>query len=174
MNWRRFSNVFIIALLRSPAHRLLSGSTVLMTIRGRRSGTRYTVPVNYVRDGDDLVIVSRRDRTWWRNLRGGAAVVVRLRGQTYTGVGRVRDDTDAVADELLLIARGNARFRRYSRIPLGADGLPTDPLTFTGLARTRVIVRVARTGPANTTPLALAGRDGNERHEAGSGLGGRS
>jgi len=69
------------ALLRSPAHGLLSGAFMLITVTGRKTGRRYTTPVNYVRDGDLLTVLSRRKRSWWRNVRGGAPVTLRLRGK---------------------------------------------------------------------------------------------
>jgi len=44
---QRFGNLFVIGLLRSPLHRLASGSLLLITYRGRRSGRRFTIPVIY-------------------------------------------------------------------------------------------------------------------------------
>jgi hypothetical protein len=66
MNWQRVGNVFVSGLQRSPVHRVLSGSTMLITVTGRRSGRRYDIPVNFVRDDGDLLILSRRERTRWR------------------------------------------------------------------------------------------------------------
>src|SRR5262245_25017771 len=65
---------FMTWLLRSPLHGLLSSQVMLITVTGSVTGTRYTFPVNYVRDSGDLVVSSRVDRRWWRNLRGGAPV----------------------------------------------------------------------------------------------------
>jgi hypothetical protein len=45
-------------ILRSPLHRVLSKSTLLITLSGRKSGKLYTLPVNYVREGDILWITS--------------------------------------------------------------------------------------------------------------------
>lgn len=83
----RFGNLFVILLLRSPLHRLVSGSLVLVGYRGRRSGRRFTVPVTYAETGGDLIIfVGHAERkSWWRNLRGGAEVEVRLRGRRQLG-----------------------------------------------------------------------------------------
>ena len=50
-------NPVIAALLRSPLHPLLSPGLVLVTVTGRHSGRRYTIPVGYQRDGDDLVVM---------------------------------------------------------------------------------------------------------------------
>src|SRR4030042_5733909 len=73
-------NPLIAAVLRSPFHGMLSRSVMLMTVTGRKSRAAYTTPVNYLPVGEELWTVSFRNRTWWRNLRGGAAVTLRLRG----------------------------------------------------------------------------------------------
>jgi deazaflavin-dependent oxidoreductase (nitroreductase family) len=96
-------------LLRSPLHGLVSNRVMLITVSGRKSGRLYTTPVNYVRDGDTITVVSRSHRTWWRNLRGGAPVAVRVRGEDLKGVAEVVvDDKEAVAKALL------ALYPRYS------------------------------------------------------------
>ena len=51
--FNRFINPFVKAVLRSPVHRLLSGSLVLLTYTGRRSGRRYTLPVMYAEQGSE-------------------------------------------------------------------------------------------------------------------------
>ncbi len=82
MRWQRLYNPFVVALLRSPLHGFMSGSTMLLTYAGCKSGKAYTTPVNYLRDGDTLLVVSSRKHIWWKNLRGGAPVTARVRGQT--------------------------------------------------------------------------------------------
>ena len=58
-----FANTIVAGVLRSPAHRLLSGSTVLLAYEGRRSGRRIVLPTQYARSGDDLVILVGRPET---------------------------------------------------------------------------------------------------------------
>lgn len=64
-------NPVVRALLCSPAHRMLSGSLLLLDYTGRRSGHRYVLPVGYARAsaGGDLVVVvgQHATKTWWRN-----------------------------------------------------------------------------------------------------------
>lgn len=76
MNLKRLYNPVVVRLLRSPLNGLISGSVMLITYTGRRSGERYSITVNYGRDGDDLLVVSPGERVWWRNLRGGATATV--------------------------------------------------------------------------------------------------
>lgn len=65
-------NSFMTFILRSPMHGILSGSTMLITVTGRKSGRPITTPVNYYQKGDTLWVISNRERSWWRNLKGGA------------------------------------------------------------------------------------------------------
>jgi hypothetical protein len=64
-------NAFVSTLLRSPFHRLLSGSTDLIRYRGRRTGREITMPTQYAEHGSDiLILVGRPDtKTWWQNFR---------------------------------------------------------------------------------------------------------
>lgn len=62
-------NVVVVAILRSPLHRLMSGSTDLVRFMGRRSGRIITTPMQYVISEDGLVILvgHAQDKVWWRN-----------------------------------------------------------------------------------------------------------
>ncbi len=87
----RAQNPVVRALLRSPAHRLLSGRVLLITYDGRRSGRTFTLPVQYVRDGADVVITVGwpEHKSWWRNFEGdGADVVLRIAGADVRGRAR--------------------------------------------------------------------------------------
>jgi len=78
-------------VLRSPLHFVLSPGLMLITITGRRSGRRYTIPVGYQRQGETLhVLVSKPARKqWWRNFREPGDVEVRVRGEQRRGRARV-------------------------------------------------------------------------------------
>ncbi len=53
---------------------------MLITFTGRRSGRRYTTPVRYLRTGTTVRCYTSASNQWWRNLRGGADVVLRIEG----------------------------------------------------------------------------------------------
>ncbi|OGO52413.1 MAG: hypothetical protein A2148_05820 [Chloroflexi bacterium RBG_16_68_14] len=99
MRWlNKLGNPFVAALLRSPLHSLFSGSVMLITVTGRRSGRKYTTPVQYVRRGGTVSVFTRRGRTWWRNLRGGPPVSLRIRGKSLIGTAKpVIDGEETVA-----------------------------------------------------------------------------
>src|SRR5215204_614594 len=94
-------NAVVLAVLRSPAHRLLSGVTVELRYTGRRTGRQYVLPVQYARDGSRLVVVPQdaNSKTWWRNFRTPQSVTVRLAGRLREGTARVVDRGDTAWEE---------------------------------------------------------------------------
>jgi len=96
-------NPVVRALLRSPAHRLLSGKLLLLTYTGRRSGAQHTIPVQYVRDGEALLVTVGwpERKLWWRSLREpGTRVGVTLAGRRRDAVAELHEAADAVTVRL--------------------------------------------------------------------------
>jgi len=89
-------NDFMSWILRSPLHGMLSDGMILITVTGRKTGKKYTIPVGYYRDGDYLWVITSRDRTWWKNLRGGASVELLLKRKSVTAFAEPELDKDAV------------------------------------------------------------------------------
>ncbi len=93
-------NPLIRLILRSPLGSVWGAAPLLITYRGRKSGQEYTLPVQYAPDGNTLYIIvgMPEQKTWWRNLRGGAPVQVTLRGKTRPGYALLlQPDTDREA-----------------------------------------------------------------------------
>jgi hypothetical protein len=84
---RYVGNPIVGTILRSPLHGMLSRHLLLLTVVGRRTGRRYTMPVSYVSQDEalDVLVASRQLKHWWRNLEGGAPVVLVLRGRFAWG-----------------------------------------------------------------------------------------
>ena len=78
---RRLRDGFVGAVLRSPLHRLLSGSLLLISFTGRRTGQEHSRPVMFAEDEQGLIILvgHPEQKVWWRNLSEGAPVRVRMR-----------------------------------------------------------------------------------------------
>jgi deazaflavin-dependent oxidoreductase (nitroreductase family) len=138
----KLSNPFIAILLRSPLHGMLSASTMLITVRGKKSGRTYTTPVNYLRYGNTLFTISSRDRRWWRNLRNGASVIVLLQGKEVNGWGKVIEDERGVEEALCAYLQHAPGFARYLGIKMDEQGLPVIQ-DISNVARTRVMVQVS-------------------------------
>jgi len=65
-----FGNFFMKAILNSPLHGLLGDSFAVITVTGHKTGRAISTPVNVSFADNCYTVVSTRDRTWWRNLRG--------------------------------------------------------------------------------------------------------
>jgi F420H(2)-dependent quinone reductase len=105
--WNRTGNQLVRLLLSSPLHPLVSRRLTLVTVTGRRTGRERTLPVAYKRDGERLTIpvLWPERKLWWRNLREGAPVRLRLRGEDRTGHAHARGDEHSdVSVEVLLDA----------------------------------------------------------------------
>jgi deazaflavin-dependent oxidoreductase (nitroreductase family) len=142
MNWQKLYNPIVIALLRSPLHSLVDKQTMVITVTGRKSGKRYTFPVSYIRDGETLLVISQKDRAWWKNLRNGAQVTVFLQGHALQARGETLTDTDMAANILLQILRQVPAYQRLLHLPLDATGQPENPEALTRLAQDHVVVRM--------------------------------
>ena len=81
-------NSMMKVMLHTPGlQRVVGQAIALLSFTGRRSGTRYTTPITYLRDGDEVVVITKRFRTWWKNLQDEPQVELRLAGATFA-VGR--------------------------------------------------------------------------------------
>ena len=134
-------NAITAWILKSRFHRLLSQNTLLLGYRGRRSGKAFETPVNYVRTGDELLITSLRQRTWWRNFLGGAPVRVWLVGKTVDARAIALVEPNEVAHSLEKYLTAAPQIAKYFRVTLDAQGhLNNSELQ--AAAESRIIVRI--------------------------------
>lgn len=85
-----WANAAVLAMLKTPGLRRLIGSRLaILHFDGRRSGSRYEIPVTYTRYGDRVIMVTRRERTWWRNFVDRPEVELVLAGESVTGKAHV-------------------------------------------------------------------------------------
>ena len=139
-------NPLVAVLLRSRAHWPLSRGLALITVTGRRSGRRYTIPVGYLEISDAVVVLvnDAPSKTWWRNYLDGGPIDVLLRGAWQPG-------------KALTLAPGSDEFRRcadesfrQSRAIPRLFGIAFDPQSgltpaqVAQLARRAAIVRITR------------------------------
>lgn len=116
-------NRMMSGILRSPLHGMVSDKILLLTFAGRKSGKAYSTPVSYTRRNNELLVFTHGK--WWRNLRGGAPVKVRVQGKDLQGRAEPVDtDTAAIAAGLndhLRHVPGDAKF--YN-VTIGENGVP--------------------------------------------------
>jgi hypothetical protein len=127
-------------LLKSPFHRLISGSTMIIYFIGRKSGKAYHTPIGYQRSGDTLFTVSSKDRTWWRNFKEGGDARLLLQGQLVNGDVHAFEDENSVIEGLRQFIGGNPRGARMFKVGIQADG-QLDPVSLEKAAQDRVFIR---------------------------------
>jgi hypothetical protein len=119
-------NPVVRGLLRSPVHGLLSGSVLLLTYTGRRSGVRRELPIMYAALGNRFVVVAGQPDTkaWWRNFSDDVRPVTVTVAGRHAGCG-ARLLEPGTAERL---PAADAYRRRYPRVPVG-DATPVLVLT---------------------------------------------
>lgn len=132
-------NDFVAFFLRTPL-RVFLGNTMLITVTGRKTGRKYSTPVGFYREGDDLWVLTSRDRTWWRNVRCSAPVSLLLKGRTIQASAKAELDEEAVERRMLAYLR---------HMPVAAKSLgirvknqAPDPEDICRVARDRLFVKV--------------------------------
>lgn len=108
----RTFNVVPKLILRSPLHAIMSKKLILLTFTGRRTGRSYTTPVSYlVEQGGTLLVAG--GAPWWRNVRQGMPVRVRLRGRDRLAQPEVVGERDELAGLLRVILPANPILGRF-------------------------------------------------------------
>lgn len=79
--FNQLGNFIMKPLLASPLHFFASTRILLLSVTGRKTGKVYTTPLEYSREGDEVIVFTQKERKWWRNLKGGAAVRLMLTGK---------------------------------------------------------------------------------------------
>jgi deazaflavin-dependent oxidoreductase (nitroreductase family) len=77
----------------AKGHRFYGHDALLLTTRGRRSGTLRRTALYYGRDGDRYVLVgsnggSRRHPAWYHNVKANPDVGVQIKGERFTAHAR--------------------------------------------------------------------------------------
>lgn len=122
-------NPAILRLLGSRLHFLLSGGTLVLTVKGRKSGRRYDVPLNWVPDGNGgLVCFTGKDWSgWWRNVSAeGTPTTATLRGERLPATARLVEDPAAVERGLrTFLARFPSNAKPFG-VSVGSGKLPDE------------------------------------------------
>ncbi|HLI40294.1 MAG TPA: nitroreductase/quinone reductase family protein [Streptosporangiaceae bacterium] len=116
----RAVNVPMRAALSLPFVTPLSGSLMLISYTGRKTGKGYRQPVSYVRDGD--VLLTPGGGRWTRNLAGGRPARIRLRGRDTPARPELVTDPAELERLLGVIVAKNPRAARFIPIPRLPDG----------------------------------------------------
>ncbi len=117
-------NRAVSAMLSMPGLRSLMGRTfMVLSVTGAKTGTRYSTPVQYVRDGDRLLVLSQRKRLWWRNIESRPDVVVMLKGRPSATTARLAEGDEALA-AIATCLRTDRRMASFYGVALDESGQP--------------------------------------------------
>jgi deazaflavin-dependent oxidoreductase (nitroreductase family) len=142
----RAMNAVARLVLRSPLHGLMDGKVLLLGFTGRRSGRRYTTPMSYVLDGDEVFMTT--EALWWKNLAGGAPVEMRFGGRSRRGFAETLTREEDVAEVLKEILRHYPEYRRYVGVTVDEEGRPVEETVLRAARGGRVGIRVRLDGAA--------------------------
>ena len=134
-------NGFISWVLRSPLHGMLSNGMMLITVTGRKTGRKYTTPVGYFRENGNLWVLTSRDRTWWKNLQGGADVELLLNGKPVHAFAKPELDVKTIETQMCEYIKHIPQAAKSLGIRL-EDGDP-NPEDITRTMEDRLFVRIS-------------------------------
>jgi deazaflavin-dependent oxidoreductase (nitroreductase family) len=127
-------------VLRSPMHGMISKYLMLITFTGLKSGRTYTTPVSYSQHDDQVTIFTHAN--WWKNLRSGAPVSMRIRGRELQGIAEpVADDKQAIAAALTAHLRQSPYDARFYDVTFDDLGNPR-PREIEKAVQTVVMIKV--------------------------------
>lgn len=133
------ANDFVAWMLRSPLYRMM-GNTMLITVSGRKTGRPITTPVNYGKSKNTLLVLSSRNRTWWRNIASNPRVMLHMHGKELQGKAELILDEAAVAAQVGEYVRELPASAKMLGVRITEGEL--DPVDVERLARERLFVKV--------------------------------
>ena len=119
----RVLNPIMKAVLKSPLHSSVSGRIMIITFTGRKSGKEYSTPVSYFKENREIFCFTHGG--WWRNIDGGAQVMVRVQGKDHQGFAEaISDDSEYKSEHLAKMLKAIPSDARYYGVNLDANGEP--------------------------------------------------
>jgi hypothetical protein len=118
-----FANRVMRGLLATPLlSQAIGQRLVTLYILGRKSGRRYTIPVAYTRQGDDLLIGT--PFKWGRNMRTGEPIEIRFKGRRRQADVVVYSSEAEVTGAYATMCRDNGAFAKFNKVGVDASGNP--------------------------------------------------
>lgn len=128
-------------LIKSPFGKLMGESLAVITVTGRKTGRLISTPINVARKGDRFTTTSTRERTWWRNLRGGAGADLHVGGRDFRVIATVFESDEEVKRALGEYCRNYPQAARFLKVIIREDGSPEEA-SLTSTAGERVVIEL--------------------------------
>lgn len=114
-----------IFLLRRGWIKPLNNNLMVLTLSGRKSDKVYSIPITYIRDGNDILAFTLSNgRNWYKNVQVKPDVTLEVRGKTLRAKAHVVDMQDDAAVIAVMQAYQRAMPRRlpsYFGVAADAD-----------------------------------------------------
>jgi phosphoribosylformylglycinamidine (FGAM) synthase-like amidotransferase family enzyme len=95
---------------------------MLITFKGRKSGKQYSIPVNYARNNDTLLVVTEQQRKWWKNFEDGTIVSISVKRQMLEGSGKAVTDRKQVMKHIIDYLKILPQYAKYFDVKTNTDG----------------------------------------------------
>lgn len=121
----KWMNASMKFFLKTPGLQNLIGKSIaVITFTGHKSGKRYSTPVTYYRDGNTVVLLTKKFRPWWRNFATNPDIELRLAGQTVHGRAVACVGDEATLPLLATFLEHRRQDAKYYNVRIQPDGKP--------------------------------------------------
>lgn len=130
-------------LLYSPFHTLMSQQTMVLILQGRKTGKSYEIVVTYVQE--DKTVFCLTQSQWWKNLSGGAEVLLRLRGKLVWGFAQPVFQRSLIEQKIAQIIQMDSREAKYFGVGLN-NRMQPDPASLKLASRHFILISIRLAG----------------------------
>jgi hypothetical protein len=139
-------NPWVVRLLESRAHGLLSRGLMVLHVEGVRSGRCYNIPVGYQRQENSLIVLVSKSRrkNWWRNYRVEIPIGITVRGENKTGLASLVDKESEMFRRCVsaTFSRVPGLSRQFGIAHIGSAGLSTEDWGVVKLEAEVVVIKL--------------------------------
>lgn len=101
---------FMAFLLRRGWMGPASDTLMVITTTGRKTGKRHSVPIGYIRDGDDIVVLSSKNPSnWFRNVLANGTATLEIKKEKFDARGELITD-EAERQRIFAIHKLNTKY----------------------------------------------------------------
>lgn len=123
MSVYRFVNPIMNSLLSSPAHGVFSKRIMSVSYEGVKSGSRYTTPVSYYRDGDTVFCFT--NGSWRHNFKKPHYAKILIRGHNHNSIGNWFDgDQEQLTNLMFEYFKAVPQDQKFYGVKRNAEGEP--------------------------------------------------
>jgi deazaflavin-dependent oxidoreductase (nitroreductase family) len=93
---------------------------MIITTTGRKSGKKFTTPIAYQRDGENIIAVNPGNSNWFHNVDANGEAVLEIQRQVIPVTGAVVKDEQERRRIFNLYRQNPATFERLFKVPASA------------------------------------------------------